>query len=555
VCAANYQPFLSEGALLGKYRIVRHLAVGGMAELYLARWRGPGDFEKLVALKRVLPQFAADDVFVRMFLAEARLGATLHHSNIVQLYDFGVADGNYFYTMEYVEGADLRTVMKSARRLGLAIPLECAVQIVSRAAAGLHHAHEAPDSSGEALGLVHRDVSPSNVLLSASGDVKIADFGIAKATVTHTAGTSFKGKVQYMSPEQCRGDVVDHRSDIFSLGILLYELTTGRRLFAASNEVAAIRKILDDPLVPPSSLDPDYPRDLEVVVMRALARDRDARFQTAEDLQLALECFARDHKLLASSVTLARFVERLVGSRRRTRTPPAVQVPASSPSDGDADPSVATERDPGIAFPAAADPGPFPTPVPRDSGTGSLSGQLATGLSRIPRPALFGGAAAALVGIVVLVAALDDPSAPAAEAPAARPAAPSPPAAAPATRPETRTEAAAAEVGTEPERPASEDPSSPESPPRKARAEQERLDAGDRERAEEAGEALDPDDIATPTTLGVGVLEAETDPARASEGAIDRVSGAATAPPRDKTPRRKRKAKEAWDRKSIHLPD
>ena len=298
------------GGKLGKYQLIRRLAMGGMAELFLARATAIHGFEKVVVLKRILPQHAENDDFIRMFLAEARLAATLHHPNIVQVYDIGEDNGTYFFTMEYVQGVDLRKLVRSARKKSMALPLEHILHVIMGMAAGLNHAHEKVGLDGKALGIVHRDVSPSNVLVTFEGDVKIVDFGIAKAAtaqVATIAGT-LKGKIPYMSPEQCRGEAVDRRSDIFSIGTLLWELTTGTRLFAGDNEFAILNRVAKGDVPTPSSIRPDYPPELEAIVMKALQADPEHRYKSALDLQIDLEDFSREARLPVSSARLGRFM-------------------------------------------------------------------------------------------------------------------------------------------------------------------------------------------------------------------------------------------------------
>jgi serine/threonine protein kinase len=300
---------------LGRYELVQRLAIGGMAEIFLARAVGIEGFEKLLVVKSILGQHAADEEFVRMFVDEARLAATLHHPNIVQVFDIGRDRNQHFFSMEYVHGADLREILKVAQPRG-GVPLEHAINIALSTAAGLHYAHEKMDRDGRHLGIVHRDVSPSNVLVSFDGGIKVVDFGIAKAA-SHRAATRtgiIKGKVSCMSPEQCRGETLDRRSDIFAIGILLYELTTGTRPFHGDNEYAVLRQIVDEDAPAPSAYRRDYPPALEAIVLRALRRNRDERYATAQDLQIDLENFARDHNLVISSVELARYMEELFGS-------------------------------------------------------------------------------------------------------------------------------------------------------------------------------------------------------------------------------------------------
>ena len=299
--------------MLGKYQLIQRLATGGMAEIFLARATAIHGFEKIVVLKQILPQHAQSDDFIRMFLAEARLAATLHHPNIVQVYDIGEHGDSYFFTMEYVAGQDLRNLVRAARRAQKALPLEHILHIVMGVAAGLNHAHEKIGLDGRPLGIVHRDVSPSNVLVTYDGGVKIVDFGIAKAATaqsTTVAGT-LKGKIPYMSPEQCRGEQVDRRSDIFSIGTLLWELTTGARLFAGDNEFAVINKVGKGEVPLPTTIRGDYPPELEAIVMRALQADRDLRYRSALDLQVDLEDFAREARLPVSSARMAKFMRSL----------------------------------------------------------------------------------------------------------------------------------------------------------------------------------------------------------------------------------------------------
>lgn len=305
---------------IGKYQLVRRLATGGMAEIFLARARSMQGFEKLVVLKRILPQHADSDDFIQMFLAEARLAATLHHPNIVQVYDIGQAHGAFFFTMEYVQGQDLRTLVRSARKAHRSIPIEHILHIVMGVAGGLHHAHEQVGSDGRPLGIVHRDVSPSNVLVTYAGDVKIVDFGIAKAAsaqVATIAGT-LKGKIPYMSPEQCRGEPVDRRSDIFSIGTLLWELTTGRRLFAGDNEFAVLNQVAKGIVPRPSTVRADYPAALEAIVMKALCATPGGRYDDSLQMQMDLEDFAREYRLPVSSARMGIFMGELFAEERRT---------------------------------------------------------------------------------------------------------------------------------------------------------------------------------------------------------------------------------------------
>ena len=315
----------SKGQRLGKYQLIRRLAVGGMAEIYLAQASGLEGFEKLVVLKRILPQHALDPQLRRMFLDEARLMATLTHPHITQVYDVGSEGDAPFFAMEYVHGANLREIMNAAGRAAghdrqtTELPLHHAIGILAAAAAGLHYAHQQTGAKGEPLHIVHRDVSPSNVLVTYGGSVKVSDFGIAKwsSQRTQTQEGALKGKFAYMSPEQCRGVPLDRRSDVFALGTLLYELTTGKPPFRAVSDYEILNRIVNGELPAPEMPDGDtpYPADLERIVRRALAPAPDDRYPTAQALQLELEAFARGHGLVLSTVGLGEFMHTLFAQR------------------------------------------------------------------------------------------------------------------------------------------------------------------------------------------------------------------------------------------------
>src|SRR5262245_17511052 len=267
-----------------------------MAEIFLARLPGVGieGFEKLVVLKRILPQHALDPELLRMFLDEARLSATLTHPHVTEVYDVGTDGEAPFFAMEYVHGQNLRQLMHAH---GGPLPLPHAVCIVAAAAAGLHYAHEKSGPGGEPMHIVHRDVSPSNVLVSYDGAVKVSDFGIAKWAYqrTQTQEGALKGKFAYMSPEQCRGRALDARSDVFALGTILYELTTGAAPFAAATDFEILSRIVSGAPEPPRAPGTAaYPPALAAIVMRALAPDPAARTPTAQALQVELESYARD---------------------------------------------------------------------------------------------------------------------------------------------------------------------------------------------------------------------------------------------------------------------
>ncbi|MCH9687412.1 MAG: serine/threonine protein kinase [Deltaproteobacteria bacterium] len=291
---------------LGGYDLLRRLGSGGMAEVHLARANGIEGFQKLVVLKQILPHLSRDEHFVKMFLEEARLAALLDHPNVVQVFDLGKEEGEYFFTMEFVYGENLQGLLKGLRKVNQPLAFEHVVTIGLGVAAGIHYAHERVGFDGRPLGIVHRDVSPTNVMITYEGGVKVADFGIAKV-VTRTdvtrAGTR-KGKVPYMSPEQCRAEKIDRRSDVFSLGIVLWEAVTGGRLFEGDNEFGVMNLIVNGQIQPPSTVRPDIPPDLERIIMKALTVPCDKRYQNARELQIDLERFAQAHKIRATPSAL-----------------------------------------------------------------------------------------------------------------------------------------------------------------------------------------------------------------------------------------------------------
>jgi serine/threonine-protein kinase len=286
-----------------------------MARIYIARTTGIGAFERHVVLKLILPERAEDDIAVKMFLDEARLAAMLNHQNIAQVFEVGEDSGVHYLAMEYVHGQDLRAFLARAGSGGIRVPLELGMTIVAGAAAGLNHAHERRSSDGSPLGIVHRDVSPSNIMVGYDGAVKMLDFGIAKAAQrsVETVSGIIKGKFAYMSPEQCRGRDVDRRSDVFSLGIILYESTTQHRCFRADSDFDTMHRIVTGDVVRPSRLVPNYPPALEAIVMRALSVDVNQRFQSAGLLLEALEGYSLQNRTPLSTMGLGRFMRELFG--------------------------------------------------------------------------------------------------------------------------------------------------------------------------------------------------------------------------------------------------
>jgi serine/threonine protein kinase len=308
----------------GRYTLLRRLAVGGMAEIYLARQAAMAGFEKEIAIKRLRAELVDDSRVVDMFLDEAKIGAQLNHPNIVHVYDVDDHDGTPYIAMEYVIGEELNELCRRGIALHKFLPLEHAVELVRQAAAGMgyFHAKRGGDGStqaGEPLGIVHLDISPSNLLVTQDGFLKIIDFGIARVKGQKHRVDVLPGKLSYMSPEQAARGQVDHRSDVFSLGIVLYEITVGRRLFRGpAREV--VQRLIEARIEPPTFLRRNFPPALESIVMRALERHPDDRYQSAYDLADDLESFLRDQKIHSGPVRIARYLDVLAlasgGARR-----------------------------------------------------------------------------------------------------------------------------------------------------------------------------------------------------------------------------------------------
>ncbi|WP_224362021.1 serine/threonine protein kinase [Hyalangium versicolor] len=278
------------GRRISKYQILTRLSVGGMAELFLAFTSGPGGFRKFVALKQILPDVKTDE-FVKMFLDEARITAALAHANIGQVFDLGEEDGELYLAMEFLAGQNLEQLMKAADKRDAPLPAGFAARVIRDVCLGLHYAHHFVDPTGRSVAVVHRDMSPRNVMVTYDGGVKVIDFGIAKAKgrLGRTAVGMVKGTGGYMSPEQVRGHELDGRSDLFSAGVLLYEMLCGQRLFNAVGDAAMMMQIAEGQIPPPREVNPAVPEALEAVVMKALTRDKSKRFATGREMAKAIE--------------------------------------------------------------------------------------------------------------------------------------------------------------------------------------------------------------------------------------------------------------------------
>jgi serine/threonine protein kinase len=317
----------------GPYQLLDRIAVGGMAEVFKAKRAGAAGFEKVVAVKRILPHLSDNKEFVGMFVDEAKMVAGLTHPNIVQIYDLGKIDKSYFIALEYVHGRDLRTILKRAKEKDLRVPLDLALRICAAVCAALEYAHRKKDERGRAMEIVHRDVSPQNILISFEGDVKLTDFGIAKAATkaSNTDRGALRGKLLYMSPEQAWGRPTDRRSDLFSLGLVLYEMLTDTKPFLTgtdASEMSILEKVRRGEVPPPRSLNPKLPESLDRLAVKMLERDPEARFQDAADLARGLERVARERPPVSTN-ELKRYMEVLFDRDEREEAIPDDLFPAT----------------------------------------------------------------------------------------------------------------------------------------------------------------------------------------------------------------------------------
>jgi TonB family protein len=421
----------------GQYEVLERIASGGMAELSKAKRTGVEGFQKIVAIKKILPHLADDEEFITMFADEAKLAAQLNHPNIIHIYDLGkIQAGGYFIAMEYVDGRDLRAILKAGRDLGLPLPVPLAVYVASKVASALDYAHRRRDAEGHDLNIVHRDVSPQNILISYEGDIKLCDFGIAKAArkASQTQSGALKGKLQYMSPEQAWGKPIDRRSDLFSLGIVLHEMLTGERLFQGDTDIAILEKVRNADVAPPSRSNAEVPRNLDAIAQKALARDPDDRYANASDMLRDLESVLYSYTPAPGSADVAIYLHRIQAEeaavadakareadraareaeptheparkRRSKGAPisrrPAPAAPPSPPPPPAAPPpaSAAEPREPrGPKEPPARRPAP--PPAPEIFGSRAAAEPEPEKAGRAPLYIGIGVAAAALVGFLV----------------------------------------------------------------------------------------------------------------------------------------------------------
>ena len=432
---SNFQP-----TRFGKYLLVEKLATGGMAQLYRAKIIGVEGFEKFIAIKQILPHLAHEEELITSFIDEAKLAALLNHQNVVQIYDFGSMENSYFITMEFLFGKDLRAVNAKAKEKGTPVSLENALYLISKVCAGLDYAHKLKDFQGKSLNIIHRDISPQNIFLTYEGDVKIVDFGIAKAASqsTITQVGMIKGKVAYMSPEQAAGKVIDHRSDIFATGILLYELVAGGRMFKGDDTLQILSKVREAEFTPLGTLKGGLPEKLYDIVAKALAKEPEDRYQSCADMQADIEeCIFRLN-LRPSGRSLAEYLKLLFAEEIEAegkRMADAADAGAASDRAQEAESERRSVDTPPAQKPPAPKAEPAPPakaapkerPKPAEPAKGGKKGVLAA-VAGVAVLALLGGG-------YYLMGAGKGPSGTTAPAPAAQAPVPAPPAAAPQAPP------------------------------------------------------------------------------------------------------------------------
>jgi serine/threonine-protein kinase len=428
----------TEPRRIGDYEVVAKLADGGVGTVYLARRRGPAGFSRLVAIKRLHPQFATAPSFVTMFTDEARLAARIHHANVVSIVELGTdADGGYYVVMEYVEGSNLGHLSWHAAKAHGGRPMARAValRVVLDALSGLHAAHEVEDDDGTIVNLVHRDVSPQNILIGIDGLARLGDFGIARASalrVFETRGAAVKGKLEYMAPEQVESKEVDRTTDLFAMGIVLWELLTGRRLFQAANQVTTIQRVCFDPIPSARSVEQTVSPELDRICAKALERPRVRRYPTAAAFAEELEVAARADAGVATQREVATFLSEILGPslqtardimRRSARSDaPRAMPDLAAGSPGNASTQQLPPSDPMIRLPESASSGEppitmhyderLPAEVLAEAGMRAPRSSSDRTMAMVDRPGMFSPPSAAPPASLPRSAAPVRPSAP-----------------------------------------------------------------------------------------------------------------------------------------------
>jgi len=412
------RPASSPGAF-GRYQLLEKIGAGGMAEVFKARMKGEQGFEKIVAIKRIVPHMATNAEFVTMFVDEAKLAAQLNHNNITHIYDLGKVDAWHYIAMEYVEGKDLRTLLKLGKERGFPLPAELALFIAAKIANALDYAHRRPAPDGSELNLVHRDVSPQNILISDEGDIKLCDFGIAKAAskVSTTMSGALKGKLQYMSPEQAWGKRLDRRSDIFSLGSVLYEMLTGAPLFEGDTDMSVLESVREGEVAPPTSRGVEVPKRVDQIVLKALAKNPQERYQNASEFEKDLHAVLYTYQPSPGPADLAIYMHRLLeppqasddeieaafDAARDMPRPAAPPAPASEVPPKKGKGLVIAKASGDVTRPPIPAPAPRPAPAARRAvGESAAAHALpAAGESKKSRAGLVAGIGIAAVVLVV----------------------------------------------------------------------------------------------------------------------------------------------------------
>jgi TonB family protein len=386
---------VTDGTKFGQYVLNEKIATGGMAEVWKARMRGVEGFQKTVAIKKILPHLSDNQDFIEMFVDEAKLAAQLNHNNIIHIYDLGKIQSSYYIAMEYIDGFDLKAILRRAQERDHPMTVELALFIATKLASALDYAHRKKDFEEKEMGLVHRDVSPQNVLVSQEGDIKLCDFGIAKAAskASHTQAGALKGKLQYMSPEQAWGRHIDRRSDIFALATVLFEMLTSRKLFTGDNELSILEQVREARVQPPSLYNEEVTPDIDKIVLKALQKDPANRYQTAGEMARDLDAVLYNFRPTPTSADLAIYMHRLSSPEPVHEEPAAVDVPppptiiapiASLPTAKPIPvPVAAPPAAAPVAAPAAAHTpefgayGDIPEPIKRKSATGLIAAIVA----------------------------------------------------------------------------------------------------------------------------------------------------------------------------------
>jgi TonB family protein len=327
-----------DGLKFGQYVLIEKIATGGMAEVWKARKRGEEGFQKIVAIKKILPHLSDNQDFIEMFIDEAKLAAQLNHNNIIHIYDLGKIGSSYYIAMEYIDGYDLKTILRRGEERDHPMGVELALFVTSKIAQALDYAHRKKDFDEREMGLVHRDVSPQNVLISQEGDIKLCDFGIAKAAskASHTQAGALKGKLQYMSPEQAWGRTIDRRSDIFALATVLFEMLTNRKLFSGDNELSILEQVREARVTAPSQYNDEVTPQIDAVVVKALQKDPANRYQTAGEMARDIDAILYSFRPTPTSADLAIYMHRISAAEPVTHIsepmPAIAPVPVPAPA-------------------------------------------------------------------------------------------------------------------------------------------------------------------------------------------------------------------------------